>query len=122
MTGNEVYEAAAVLLGEERGKLSYYRSFAVGCLNQLLANSFRENNSLLVSRGEPELLRPPVLNALSEDIPYQDGLVRECFPYGLGALLVADDDKNRFNWLIFEFENRLKRYHAAEFRDIEEMC
>lgn len=122
MTGDELYRATAVILGEELEKMHYYEKFALGVINQLLANSFRENNSLLVSQGKAELLRPPVLMAKSEEIPYEEALVRECFPYGLGALLVAEDDKNKFNWLSFEFENRIRLYNRAEFREIEEMC
>lgn len=43
-------------------------------------------------------------------------MVRECFPYGLAALFICDDDREKFNWLGAEFAARLDRHcPAAQF-------
>lgn len=122
MTGNDLYLRAVNLLGEDVAKSDFYKTFAPGCLNQLMINALREQNSMLVSRGLEPLACAPAVKTLEEEIPFDQGLAWECFPYGLAALLVAEDDKNKFNWLIFEFENRLKAYNKAEFTAIGEMC
>ena len=93
MTGTECYHAALNLLGETPNTGVYYEQFALGALNQLLANSLREINAQRTAQHEPELTVPPRLSALDEELPADDCLAAECFPYGLAALLVADDDK-----------------------------
>ena len=102
MTGTECFHAALNLLAET-------------------PNSLREINAEHVFRAEPVLDAPPRLHALSDEIPAGDWLVRECFPYGLAALLVADDDKAKFNWAANEYTDRLLRHCPAQFTAIREM-
>ena len=97
MTGNECYRASLVVLGAGADSGEYYAQFALGALNQLLANSLREINAERVQQGEAAFSVPPCMNSLDEDVPAPEWLVRECFPYGLAALLCADDDKAMFN-------------------------
>ena len=61
------------------------------------------------------------MEALGDEIPAGDWLTRECFPYGLAALLVADDDKAKFNWAATEYTDRLLRHCPAQFTGIQEM-
>lgn len=121
MTGAECFHAALNLLAETPDSGAYYEQFALGALNQLLSNSLREINAEHVFRAEPVLDTPPRLHALSDEIPAGDWLVRECFPYGLAALLVADDDKAKFNWAASEYTDRLLRHCPAQFTAIQEM-
>ena len=121
MTGTECYYAALNLLSEPRDTGAYYEQFALGALNQLLTNSLREINALRIAQQEGPLAAPPRLTTLEEDIPADDYLVRECFPYGLAALLVADDDKAKFNWAASEYAERLLCHCPAQLTAVQEM-
>ena len=105
MTGTECFRAALNILSETPDSGVYYEQFALGALNQLLANSLRE----------------PRMTALTEELPAGDWLARECFPYGLAALLVADDDKAKFNWAATEYSERLLSHCPAQFTAVQEM-
>ena len=121
MTGTECFHAALNLLGETPDTGVYYEQFALGALGQLLANSLREINAVRVSQGEDTLAVPPRMAALGDDIPADESLVAECFPYGLAALLVADDDKVKFNWAASEYAERLLCHCPAQLSAVQEM-
>ncbi len=121
MTGMECFRAALNLLSETPDSGAYYEQFALGALNQLLVNSLREINAERTFCGEETFAAPPRLAALSDELPAGDWLARECFPYGLAALLVADDDKAKFNWAANEYTDRLLRHCPAQFTAIREM-
>ena len=121
MTGTECCRAAMTIMGAGADSSEYYAQFALGALNQLIANSLREINAERVFCAEQPHAAPPRMDALDEDIPTGDWLARECFPYGLAALLVADDDKAKFNWAAAEYADRLLRHCPAQFTGIQEM-
>lgn len=121
MTGLECFRAALNLLSETPESGAYYEQFALGALNQLLVNSLREINAERRANNEDELPVPPRISALGEELPAAEWLVRECFPYGLAALLVADDDKAKFNWAANEYTDRLLLHCPAQFTGIQEM-
>lgn len=121
MTGTECFRAALNLLSETPDSGAYYEQFALGALNQLLTNSLREINAERAFGGEQPFAAPPRVSALTEELPACDWLVRECFPYGLAALLVADDDKDKFNWAANEYTTRLLRHCPAQLTAIQEM-
>lgn len=121
MTGTACFQAALNLLGETPDSGTYYEQFALGALNQLLANSLREINAVRAAQGEVALTVPPRMTALGDDIPADECLVAECFPYGLAALLVADDDKAKFNWAASEYAERLLCHCPAQLSAVQEM-
>ena len=121
MTGLECFRAALNLLSETPESGAYYEQFALGALNQLLVNSLREINAERRANNADELLVPPRISALGDELPAAEWLVRECFPYGLAALLVADDDKAKFNWAANEYTDRLLLHCPAQFTGIQEM-
>lgn len=121
MTGLECFRAALNLLSETPESGAYYEQFALGALNQLLVNSLREINAERRANNEDELLVPPRISTLGDELPAAEWLVRECFPYGLAALLVADDDKAKFNWAANEYTDRLLLHCPAQFTGIQEM-
>ena len=121
MTGTECFHAALNLLSETPDSGTYYEQFALRALNQLLSNSLREINAERAAGGEAPYETPPRMAALTEEIPAGDWLARECFPYGLAALLVADDDKAKFNWAATEYAERLLRHCPAQFTAVQEM-
>ena len=56
MTGTECFRAALNILSETPDSGVYYEQFALGALNQLLANSLREMNAERASDGKDVLL------------------------------------------------------------------
>ncbi len=121
MTGIECYKAARNLLSETADSGSYYEQFALIALNQVIANSLREINAERAQANEALLDKPPVLTALEQEIPTSESLARECFPYGLAALLIADDDKAKFRWAATEYASRLLYHCPAQFTAVQEM-
>ena len=113
MTGRECFLAAMNLLNEQEEGAAYYEQFAPGALNQLLANCLREVNALRSADGLDELRTAPRLAALEEELGVPETMARECFPYGLAALLICDEDHDKFNWLGAEFAARLDRHCPA---------
>lgn len=97
MTGTECCRAAMTIMGAGADSSEYYAQFALGALNQLIANSLREINAERVQQGESAFSVPPRMEALEDELPAPEWLARECLPYGLAALLCADDDKAKFN-------------------------
>lgn len=121
MTGTECFRAALNLMSETPDSGAYYEQFALNALNQLIVNSLREINAERVFCAQEAFAAPPRLAALTDDIPAGDWLARECFPYGLAALLVADDDKEKFNWAANEYAVRLLQHCPAQLTAIREM-
>ena len=72
MTGTECFRAALNILSETPDSGVYYEQFALGALNQLLANSLREMNAERASDGKDVLLVPPRMTALTEELPAGD--------------------------------------------------
>lgn len=110
MTGRQLYEQSLSLLGLELEDVEWMENHAVGCINQLLSDRLYEQRALCRAQGMPEPAVPPTCSSLEEEILYDEMLVRECFPYGLGALLVAEDDHTMFNWMMSEYERRIAYY------------
>ena len=67
MTGTECFRAALNILSETPDSGVYYEQFALGALNQLLANSLREMNAERASDGKDVLLVPPRMNVFRTD-------------------------------------------------------
>ena len=101
MTGTECFRAALNILSETPDSGVYYEQFALGALNQLLANSLREMNAERASDGKDVLLVPPRMTALTEELP--------------------DDDKAKFNWAATEYSERLLSHCPAQFTAVQEM-
>ena len=121
MTGTECFRAALNILSETPDSGVYYEQFALGALNQLIANSLREINAERVQQGEAAFSVPPRMEALEDELPAPEWLARECLPYGLAALLCADDDKAKFNWAADEYAERLLLHCPAQFTAVQEM-
>ena len=120
MTGRQVYEQALVLLGMEHDEVPWLEHMAVGCLNQMLADRLYEQGALCRAQGRNAPDAAPVMENMDEEVPYDELFVRECFPYGLAALLVAEDDRTMFNWLMSEYERRAAYYAPCTLTDLQE--
>ena len=112
MTGTECCRAAMTIMGAGADSSEYYAQFALGALNQLIANSLREINAERVQQGESAFSVPPRMEALEDELPA---------PEWLAALLCADDDKAKFNWAADEYAERLLLHCPAQFTAVQEM-
>lgn len=121
MTGEQLFQRAAALLGQELPDAAYLRTFALPCVNQLLWDTLHCQHALAVSRGQAPPQSAPVLIRFEDEIPYEEDLVSACFPYGLAALLAADDDREEYNRFSAEFERRLSGYCPCEFTALEDV-
>ncbi|MGN1014443.1 MAG: hypothetical protein ACI4PM_03685 [Butyricicoccus sp.] len=120
MTGEQLYTRAIALLGLRESEVLYYRELAVECLNQLLDDHLWENNALCAAKGEDGWTVAPTVSALGQEIPYEEAMVRECFPYGLAALLIAEEDHEEYNRMNEEMERRMAYYSPCYVTDLEE--
>ncbi len=121
MTGRQLYDQALTLLGMERDDMTYLEDRMVGCINQLMSDRLYEQNALTRAQGGEALPTAPTLIDGDEEIPYEEMLVRECFPYGLAALLIAEDDRTMFNWLMSEYERRAAYYAPCTLTQLRGM-
>ena len=110
MTGTELYTRAIALLGLRESEVKYYEELALECLNQLLDDHLWEQNALCAAKGVDGLTTAPEMSALTQNIPYEENMVRECFPYGLAAMLVAEEDHEEYNRMNEEMERRIAYY------------
>jgi len=119
-TVENLYESALALLGEEKQRVKDYPKFKIALTNQVLAECFDTNNTLRKIEGLdaiPKSEMPYVQNE-TDIIPYDIRLIRECMPYGLAALLVMDDDKEKCAVFSNQFELLKSKFSKASFEDI----
>ena len=96
MTVGEILDTALTLLFETRQSAQDYVSFAPVTVNTLLPELFGMNNQLRAARGLPELEEIPTVQALEDEVPYEQAIVQEALPYGLAAnLLLGDEEQGR---------------------------
>ena len=120
MTGKQLYDQALALLGLEQEDVSWMEAHAADCINQMLSDHLHDQGMLRLTRGQRMLDSAPVLSDLEEEIPYDEMFVRECFPYGLAALLIAEEDHTMFNWMMSEYERRAAYYAPCVMTQIRE--
>ena len=120
MTGKQLYEQSLALLGLEEEDVSWMQAHAVGCINQMMSDHLHDQGMLCLARGHAMPEHAPVLSDLEEEIPYDEMFVRECFPYGLAALLIAEEDHTMFNWMMSEYERRSSYYAPCVMTQMRE--
>jgi len=122
MTGKEVYLAALALLFETEETAGDAEDHAPSLINALLGDLFSINNMLREEAGKERLLEIPALSSLTEDVPYEDKLVRGCMPYGLAARIVYDDDDmakvDYFTQLYAAAANAFSRARSRRIKDV----
>ena len=102
MTVNELMKSALALCGEG-APAPYLSAFGVPWVNALMAENFETEQNIRRAVGRPALEKIPVLTALSEEVPYDEGLVNSAFVFGLAAF-IADAGCDRE--LASSFRNR----------------
>lgn len=110
MTVNELYNSALELLalknsdGSENEDCADYGNRALGLVNLLLAETLWLDR--IIKRDNSVM--PVYVNETSAPLQCNDTLARAVLPYGLAALLVADDDVAMHKLMTERYQNAAK--------------
>lgn len=110
MTGKELYELALELLacknadGTHNEDCKDYMSRSVGLINILLAENIWLDRIL---RRDKSVL-PVYINSLDDALRCNSSMARAVLPYGLAALLVADEDSNAYKLMTDRYLQSIK--------------
>lgn len=108
MTGNELLAAALALFAETDASDETYQALAVPYINTVLAEAFNCNNRIRRFNGISAHSMIPAITSLSDEIDYEEELLRSALPYGLAAKLYFDEDNDgRLSYFNQEYANRL---------------
>lgn len=91
MTGTDIYTAALAFLAEGPDVDPDLKLYSLPWLNILLAECLAVENSIRQAGGEKALPSAPMLESLTEEIPYSEPIVRTALPYGLASFFYLDD-------------------------------
>ena len=116
----DLYDASLALLSEEKQRVKDYPKFKIALTNQVIAECFDANNAIRETEGLEAIPKNemPYMQEETDIIPYDIRLIRECMPYGLAALLVMDDDKEKCAVFSNQFELLKSKFSKAQFEDI----
>ena len=92
MTVMECYEMAVGFLPEDKSDNTEMQKFMVKWCNQLLVETFANENSYRRAEELPELSEVPKVESQNEEIPYNERLVRAAFPYGMARWVFREND------------------------------
>ena len=91
MTVRECYEQAVGFLPERPEENPEMQKFMVGWCNVLLAEAFEHENICRIAKGLDEIWELPKLESESDEIPYDERLVRKAFPYGMARWIFREN-------------------------------
>lgn len=110
MTGNDLLTRAMALYAETDTSDEDARALAVPYINMVLAETFDTNNRIRQRRGLDPLEDIPEIAALSDEIVYENHLVKLALPYGLASKLYFDEDDNsRLSMFLQEYADRVNK-------------
>lgn len=92
MTVKECYEQAVAIIPEVPEDNVDMQKFAVIWCNMLLAETFPYENVYRRGKKIPELETPLRVEKDSEEIPYNENMVRAAFPYGMARWILREND------------------------------
>lgn len=122
MTVKEVYTRGISHLPELPADNPELENFAIGWINELLAETFNVENSIRVHEGRQLLDEPQVVKNLSDEIEYSWRLVYTAFPYGIAAQAFIDDENdyrsNKFGELYVLRVNEALIYSPHKIKDV----
>ncbi len=92
MTVRECYEQAAAILPEVPEDNVDMQKFAVVWCNILLAETLPYENAFRRGKGLSEIEKVPKVEKESDEIPFNDTMVRAAFPYGMARWILREND------------------------------
>ena len=115
---SELFSRALALLNEDESRAKNFKRNALPLINQLFIQCLSTENALREAKGIEQLERADVAKGFEHEIIYDENFVSECMPYGLAALLCADDDRSMSNAMGEQFEELKRKYNVVNFSDI----
>ena len=92
MTVRECYEQAVSIISEVPGDNVDMQKFAVIWCNILLAETLPYENAFRRGKGLSEIEKVPKVEKESDEIPFNDTMVRAAFPYGMARWILREND------------------------------
>lgn len=114
----DLFRRSLALLNEDESRSRVFKRNCIPLVNQLLAQCLSTENTIREAGGRPVLKRAETVEGFDDTIPYDENFVSGCMPYGLAALLCADDDRSMANAMSGQFEELKKTYQYANYEAI----
>ena len=101
LTVKEVYRAALARVFESPGSDEDYDAYSPVLLDSLLAEALPYENAIRRSRGQPVLGRAPRVDKIDDtELDYDERICRVALPFGLAAVILADDESRKSESLL----------------------
>lgn len=107
MTCLEIYKIALGYIFEKSTK--EYQTYYIPFLNLISAECFSLNNFIRESKGLEELTEIPQYTQDSDEIVYEEELIKEVLPLGLASHIAKEDEQSLYNVYIQMYENAKSR-------------
>ena len=114
----DLFRRSLALLNEDESRSRVFKRNCIPLVNQLLAQCLSTENTLREAGGRPVLKKAETVEGFDDTIPYDENFVSGCMPYGLAALLCADDDRSMANAMSGQFEELKKTYQYVNYEAI----
>lgn len=92
MTAQQLFDLTVGIMGVTPANATSYTDTIIPQINTILANTFSLENNNREYAGLVELTVIPTVSALSDNLTYQDNVLRNVVVYGLAQLLSLSDD------------------------------
>ncbi|MBQ6877959.1 MAG: hypothetical protein IJO22_06125 [Oscillospiraceae bacterium] len=123
MTVKECYEQAVAVIPEVPEDNTDMQKFAVTWCNILLAETFPYENAFRKGKGIPLLSEVPKVREETEEIPYNDSMVRAAFPYGMARWVLRENEDISGSHEYYQlYSFALTESVPAFFAEIEDCC
>jgi len=117
MTAQQLFDLTVGIMGVTPANATSYTDTIIPQINTILANTFSLENNNREYAGLVELTVIPTVAALSDNLTYQDNVLRNVVVYGLAQLLsLSDDDTIKAGF----YETRYGDNYAKERKTIAE--
>ena len=104
MTVNELYEHTKGIMFEKSSS-TIYDNYVIPNVNRLIRELFDMNNSERIWNEKTPLSKPPYVSQMTDEIKYEEVIVREIMPLGLAAYFFVDDDLSKYSIFITDYKN-----------------
>ena len=104
VTASDIYAKAKGLMFEKASS-TIYDNYLIPNLNQLLVETFEENNMERMFNGKPPLNSVPVLSLPQDEVPYEQAYTDNILPLGLATSFFIDDDLSKYNLFNVRYNN-----------------
>ena len=118
MKVSELFRRSLALLNEDESRARVFKRNCIPLVNQLLAQCLSTENAIREADGRPALKTAETVDGFDDTVPYDENFVSGCMPYGLAALLCADEDRSMANAMSAQFEDLKKTYQHVNYEAI----